>query len=77
MFLSSSPIQQLEQIEQQVIERKFAKVVKGKIEYCNTLKGVAREFASKDQWDQALDKIEELRSVLLELSEVRDFYIAY
>jgi hypothetical protein len=61
---------QLEQISQQVIERKFTKVVKGKIEWGHTIRGVAREFASKDNWDQALDKVEELKSLLSELSEV-------
>lgn len=76
-FVGSSPLTQLEQIEQQVIERKFAKVVKGKIEWVNTLKGVARDCASKEQWNQALDKLEELRAILTDLSEVISVFLLW
>jgi hypothetical protein len=74
---SDPPLSQLDTISQQVVERKFAKVAKGKIEWGNTLKHVAREFDNKENWDQALEKLEELKSLLSELSEVNNFYFIF
>jgi hypothetical protein len=58
----------------QVNEQKFGKEAKNKVEYLGTLKNVANDFMSKEQWDQALDNLEKARSLLAELSEVISFF---
>lgn len=40
------------------------------MEWANTLKGVSADFAGKNQWDSAFEKIEEGRKVLDELNQV-------
>jgi hypothetical protein len=53
-----------------VVEKKFAKETKGKIEYVGTLTQVATQFVQSHQFDQALDKIEEVRDILSTLKQV-------
>lgn len=60
----------LDRIDQQIVERKFNKVAKGKMEWASTLKGTAKQSLDVDQWDAALSKLEDMRTVLDELSEV-------
>jgi TPP-dependent pyruvate/acetoin dehydrogenase alpha subunit len=57
-------------LEQQIIERKFAKEVQGIVEWVGTLVNVANQFLDKDVFNQTLEKVEEARSALLQLSEV-------
>lgn len=59
----------LEKLVVQVNEQKFGKEAKNKIDYLGTLKNVANDFMSKEQWDQALDNLEKARTLLAELSE--------
>lgn len=40
------------------------------MEYANTLKGIAQFNQEKEQWDQALEKIESTRQVIFELQQV-------
>jgi hypothetical protein len=60
----------LAKIENDIVERKFAKVARNKMEWVGTLLNVAQQFVEKDVWDQALGKIEEVRGVLEEISQV-------
>jgi hypothetical protein len=43
----------------------------GKIEWINTLKNVAQQNVKVDHFDQAMDKIEEAREKLFEISQVK------
>jgi hypothetical protein len=61
----------LDRIDQQIVERKFNKVAKGKMEWTTTIKGVAKHNLDVDNWDEALSKLEDMRTVLDELSEVK------
>jgi hypothetical protein len=63
-------IPEFEKIEQRVVEQKFGKEAKNKMEYVGTLKGVAFECSQKEQYDQAITKIEEANTALAELQEV-------
>jgi hypothetical protein len=59
-------------IEEDIVTAKFTKVAKNKMEWVTTLKSVAEQCAEKDQ---AIDKIEEARTALYELSSnVRSFF---
>lgn len=40
------------------------------MDYVSTLKSTASDNQEKEQWDQALDKIESARQVIFELSQV-------
>jgi hypothetical protein len=60
----------LQKIEQDVVSTKFSKSAKEKTDYVNTLIGVASECVQKSQFDQALDKIEQARQFIRELSMV-------
>jgi hypothetical protein len=55
---------------QRIIEAKFSKEAKNKQEYVATLRDVANQSIAKEQWDQALDKIEGARAVIFELQQV-------
>jgi hypothetical protein len=57
------------------VERKFNKVAKGKMEWAATIKGVAKQNMEVDHWDEALSKLEDMRAVLDELSEVREEHV--
>lgn len=61
---------QLAKIEQLIVERKFSKEVQSKIEWLGTIVGIATQNLETEQWDQAVSRIEEGRSVLSTLSEV-------
>lgn len=61
---------ELDKIEQKIVEQKFGKEAKNKMEYASTLRGVASDFSQKEQWDQAIGKIEEANNVVAELREV-------
>jgi hypothetical protein len=60
----------LKKIEQDVVSTKFSKIAKDKTDYVNTLIGVASECVQKSQYDQALEKLEQARQNIAELSEV-------
>lgn len=60
----------LDRIDQQIVERKFNKVAKGKMKWAITLKDTAKQSVDVDHWDPALSKLEDMRTVLDELSEV-------
>jgi hypothetical protein len=55
---------------QRIIEAKFSKEAKNKQEYVGTLREIANQCISHDQWDQALDKLEAARAVIFELQQV-------
>lgn len=57
-------------IEQQIVEKKFSKDSKNKMDWVNTLKSTAGTFLFREQWDSALEKIEEAKNVVATLSEV-------
>lgn len=61
-------------IEEEIIAAKFSKVANGKMDWVKTLKGVAQDCVEKDQWDQAVGKIEDARTILYELSQVGFIY---
>lgn len=61
---------ELDKIEQKIVEQKFGKEAKNKMEYASTLRSSASEFSQKEQWDQALGKLEEANTVVAELKEV-------
>jgi hypothetical protein len=65
---------QLETLEKDIATAKFAKAAKNKMEYAKTLKGIATDCVAKDQWDQAAQKVEEVRDILGELSQVSLIY---
>lgn len=67
----------LNKIEQDVVSTKFSKVSKDKTDYANTLIGVANDCVQKSQYDQALEKIEQARQVIAELSEVHFFVLFF
>lgn len=60
----------LDKLEQEMSEKRFAKLAKDKMDWANTLKGVASDNCEKQQWDPAFEKIEEGRKVLDELNQV-------
>lgn len=64
----------LTKIEQDVVSTKFSKVSKDKMDYVNTLIGVASDCVQKSQYDQGLEKIEQARQNVAELSEVFLFF---
>jgi hypothetical protein len=57
-------------IQSDIAERKSIKAARNKMEYAGTLKGVAQDNLDKEQWDQALDKIEATRQIIFELQQV-------
>lgn len=60
----------IEQGELQIIENKYNKEAKNRVQYFGTLKQVANDNVQKEQWDQALDKVEAARQVVSDLNEV-------
>lgn len=57
-------------LETDIIEKQFGKEVKNKMDWVNTLKGVAIQCAGLDQSEQALEKVEAALQVIFELSQV-------
>jgi hypothetical protein len=66
-------IKLIEQGEQQIIENKYTKEAKNRLSFFATLKNVANDCVQKEQWDQALDKLEIARQVVSDLNEVLNF----
>lgn len=60
----------LEALVQDIVEKRFGKEVKNKMDWVNTLKGVASQFAENGQWEQALEKIEAALQIIFELTQV-------
>lgn len=67
-FLEEAPAT-LNEIEDQIVQRKFSKVAKGKMEWLGTLKNVAEQFLEQEQWDRVLDQVEQARGVILEITQ--------
>lgn len=62
----------LTKVQAQVAENKFGKEARNKVEYVGTLRGSAAEFMNNASWDLALGKLEEARSSIHELNQVRN-----
>lgn len=60
----------IEKGELQIVENKYNKEAKNRVQYFGTLKQIANEHVQKEQWDQALDKLEAARQVVSDLNEV-------
>lgn len=61
---------ELTKIEEDIVAAKLSKVANNKMDWVKTLKGVAEQCVQNEQWDQAVGKFEEARTVLYELSQV-------
>lgn len=57
-------------LEQQIVETKFNKEAKNKMDYAASLKSTASSYLFREMWDQANTKIEEAKGILTELSQV-------
>lgn len=64
---------ELNSLYNNTIEKKFSKEAKDKMEYVGTLTSTAGQFADKDQFDQAIGKIEEARDAINVLRQVIHF----
>lgn len=60
----------LNKIETRIRETKFSKEIKNKSEWVGTLLGVSRQHIDAEQWGQAVDKIEQIRTILSDLQQV-------
>jgi hypothetical protein len=70
-----SSLETLNALEARIVEDKLNKTIQNKKEWASTLLGVARHNIDTEQWGQAAEKIETLRSVVAEMCEV--FYLFY
>jgi hypothetical protein len=59
---------ELDDISSSIISNYQNMEVRDKIEYINTIKWVAVKHMNQEQWDQALEKVEEVRTKLSELN---------
>jgi hypothetical protein len=60
----------LAKIEQEVAEKTVGKEARNKQQYLGTLKGVALDNLQKEQFDAAMDKVEEAKQIIAELNQV-------
>lgn len=60
----------LDKLEKDVVDTKFSKVAKNRMEYVDILIGVASRELEVQQWDQSLGNIEKARGVVDELNQV-------
>lgn len=65
-FLKTYP-PTLDKLEEDIVAAKFGKEARNKMEWLGTLRSIATQNVKVDQWDQALGKIEEARTKLLDL----------
>jgi hypothetical protein len=66
----SPSLDKLAALEAKITEDKLNKTVRSKSEWVHTLLGVARQNIDVEQWGQAVEKIETVRSLVAELGEV-------
>lgn len=61
---------EIDAIEKELIEKRFAKVAKGRMEWAQTNYQIAKQSLDVDKWDDTFAKIEIAKDVLYELSQV-------
>jgi hypothetical protein len=66
-FLKEYP-SAIAKLEDDIVVGKYSKEARNKMEWLNTLKNTAAQCVKVDQWDQAIDKIEEAKTKLEELN---------
>lgn len=60
----------IDALEKDMNEKRFTKVAKGRMEWAETNRNIAKQSLEVDKWDDTFDKIETARAILYELSQV-------
>lgn len=71
----ASNLPTVDEIEQSVIEAKFTKLLKSKIERVSNLRGQTKTWIDGERWDNAFQEIENARQTLFELKNVCDHVV--